>query len=238
MRWARVGRSFTCGSWDAYTVRTERTVYARAVSNDAKLSRERVVDAALRLIDSDGLGGLSMRRLAAELGVAPMSLYRHVESRDDVEDAVARRLVASVRCEHGPDWRDAIREWGRGYRAMARRHPHALPLLARRPGLGFEVRRGDVEGLFGLLADAGVPSDAAADPVRAAIGLISGFCLLESQRGPGIGSDAVERHREEGFPLTADLLAGSGREPDRLFEMVLGVIIDGLGAEVARHRRR
>ena len=61
------------------------------------LTRERVVDAAMALIDSGGVDALSMPKLARQLGVGAMSLYGHIESKDDLLDAVVQRVLAQVR---------------------------------------------------------------------------------------------------------------------------------------------
>jgi len=95
------------------------------------LSRDRIRDAALELIDADGLGALSMRRLAQSLGVQAPSLYSHFATKDDVLDAIANRLIAEVDTsgfEHG--WREGLLTWARSYRAVLAAHPFAAPIIA------------------------------------------------------------------------------------------------------------
>jgi len=95
------------------------------------LSRDRIRDAALDLIDRDGLPALSMRRLAETLGVQAASLYTHVATKDDVLDAVANRLIAQVDTSgFATGWRDGLLTWARSYHAALAAHPNAVPLIA------------------------------------------------------------------------------------------------------------
>jgi AcrR family transcriptional regulator len=103
------------------------------------LSRPRVVRAAITYIDAHGLGQLTMRRLAATLGVEAMSLYKHVSGRDHLLDAMVDALLADlhghddVQPEAAFDWRDYLRRVAHGVRAIAQQHPQIFPLVATRP---------------------------------------------------------------------------------------------------------
>ena len=95
------------------------------------LSRERIRDVALEVIDEHGLSALSMRRLADALGVQAASLYTHYATKDDVLDAVANRLIAQVDTsgfEQG--WRQGLLTWARSYHAALAAHPNAAPIIA------------------------------------------------------------------------------------------------------------
>jgi len=95
------------------------------------LSRERIRDVALELIDDHGLSALSMRRLADALGVQAASLYTHYSTKDDVLDAVANKLIAEVDTsgfELG--WRQGLLTWARSYHAALTAHPNAAPIIA------------------------------------------------------------------------------------------------------------
>ncbi len=100
------------------------------------LSRELIRDTALRLIDSDGLAALSMRRLAQELGVQAASLYTHYPTKDDVLDAVANLLTERVDTSGfaGGDWRHGLVTWARSYHAALAAHPNAVPVVASGAG--------------------------------------------------------------------------------------------------------
>ncbi len=100
------------------------------------LSRTLIRDAALEIIDADGLGALSMRRLADRLGVQAASLYTHYATKDDVLDAVADLLTEQVDTSGfaGGDWKHGVLTWARSYRAALAAHPHAVPVVASGTG--------------------------------------------------------------------------------------------------------
>ena len=101
------------------------------------LSRERIRDAALSIIDRDGLSGLSMRKLAGDLGVQAASLYKHYPTKDDVLDDIARGVIGRVDTsafEQGADWQMALASWARSYRDALAAHPNLVPYLAEGPG--------------------------------------------------------------------------------------------------------
>lgn len=104
-------------------------------TSDAKrttrLSRQRVLEAALAIVDREGLEELSMRKLAAELGVEPMSLYKHVASKQDLLNGLADLIWAEVAADAPPDddWSDWLRSFGQAIRDAIHRHPNALPAL-------------------------------------------------------------------------------------------------------------
>jgi AcrR family transcriptional regulator len=96
----------------------------------APLTRERIVRTALGIVDKSGLGALSMRGVAAKLGVEAMSLYRHVSDKDDLLLGVADLVVAEI--ELSPPetpWRDAMRRRAISAREVFLRHPHAALLI-------------------------------------------------------------------------------------------------------------
>jgi AcrR family transcriptional regulator len=104
------------------------------------LSLRRIVDSAVRVADSEGLDAVSISRVAAEAGTAPMSLYRHIRGKDQLLD-----LMVDAACGRPPDraqpgesegWREGLSRWAWTMRAGARRHPwvvriplHSLPIM-------------------------------------------------------------------------------------------------------------
>ncbi|NYD41844.1 TetR family transcriptional regulator [Nocardioides panaciterrulae] len=99
------------------------------------LSKDRIRDTALELIDAEGLSALSMRRLAGELGVQAASLYSHVPNKDAVLDAVADLLMRRVDTTgFAVSWQHGLRTWGRSYRDALRAHPNAAPVVAAGTG--------------------------------------------------------------------------------------------------------
>jgi TetR/AcrR family tetracycline transcriptional repressor len=104
-----------------------------------RLSTQLVVDATVAMIDERGMAAVTMRGLAARLGVEAMSLYKHVENRDKLFDAVVDRIVNELSTDpavaRAPEagWRPYLAAIARGIRRYARAHPHAFPLVATRP---------------------------------------------------------------------------------------------------------
>lgn len=106
------------------------TTTAPKAGQRAPLTRDRIVRAALRYIDTHGLAGLSMHKLGAELGVKAMSLYKYVANKDDLLDGVVEELWLEVE-DAAPaksDWRDGYRSFARALREMIHRHPNAASL--------------------------------------------------------------------------------------------------------------
>ena len=98
-----------------------------------ELSRERIIDAAMALLDEEGVAGLTMRGLARHLDVKAASLYYHVRSQDDLIDALQGRINDEVDlsplAELTPE---GFAAFVRSYRDAYRRHPQAIPLVNRR----------------------------------------------------------------------------------------------------------
>ncbi|MFI5897346.1 TetR/AcrR family transcriptional regulator C-terminal domain-containing protein [Actinoplanes sp. NPDC051513] len=103
-----------------------------------RLTREVIVAAGLRLADAEGLDAVSIRGLAAMLGARPMSLYRHIERKEDLLDLMFDDLAGAV-LEDGPlpsGWRDALMVVADRKRRVCLAHPWAAALYARRPRIG------------------------------------------------------------------------------------------------------
>jgi AcrR family transcriptional regulator len=94
------------------------------------LTRERIVDAALQLIDGEGIEAVSMPKLAKLLGVGVMSLYTHVNSKDDLLDAIAQQVLASLPAPSGHDWQTRLACHFRDLRAALVNHPGLGTVLA------------------------------------------------------------------------------------------------------------
>ena len=102
-----------------------------------RLSRERVLEAASDLADRAGLDALTMRKLAAELGVEPMSLYHHVASKDDILDGMVDRVFGEIDLPTpGGAWKPEMRRRAVSARHVLTRHPWAPALMdsRRNPG--------------------------------------------------------------------------------------------------------
>ncbi len=98
------------------------------------LSQERIVTAALHVIDAVGLEAFTTRALGKKLGCEAMAIYNHFASKEELLDAVADRLMSKTELPMEGSWRDRARGLANSYRSLARVHPHAFPLLATRRG--------------------------------------------------------------------------------------------------------
>ena len=97
------------------------------------LNRERVLRAAVELADREGVDGLSMRRLSAELGVVPMALYKHVANKDELLDGMIDMVVAEIDPPRtDTDWKTAVRERILSARRALLRHPWASRVMESR----------------------------------------------------------------------------------------------------------
>ena len=187
------------------------------VSERPRLSRRRILRAALRLIDRDGLEALSMRRLGAALGFEAMSLYRHFASKEAVLDGVVELLTEQIEVPPvgSGSWPEAIRRVVRSYRALAHAHPRAFPLIALRPlSTPGAIARG--EATIALLLAAGVDERRALLAFRTLVSYANGYLLEELAAG------------EPRF-TTGD--------PDAEFEWGLEAVLAGIAAEFAEAQR-
>ncbi len=103
-----------------------------------KLTREAIVDAAIALADAEGLDAVSIRRIAAELGVRAMSLYTHIDAKEDLFDLMYDVVAAEVLVPGDPpdDWREGILRIARRERDAGLRHPWMFELAGRSPRVG------------------------------------------------------------------------------------------------------
>jgi AcrR family transcriptional regulator len=122
------------------------------------LTRERVVAEALAIIAADGAAALSMRALAARLGVVPGALYRHVRSKEQLGDLAADSVLAEVDTRPGRalDWTERVRVLARRLRAVLEDHPGIAALLKTRDPLG-PNSLALAEAFLAALQQAGLP---------------------------------------------------------------------------------
>jgi len=115
-----------------------------APRNEHELTRDRIVSTAIKIADSEGVAELTMRRIAATLGVATMSLYRHVPSRDDLIHAMIDAAFGDIRVPPRPnaDWRRSLQLCARLEWALFQRHPWLGPTMSiTRPQLAPNAMR-------------------------------------------------------------------------------------------------
>ncbi len=200
------------------------------------LSWERVLDAALRLVDADGLAALSMRRLGAVLGVEAMSLYHHVPCKDALLDGLVERLWAEVRLPaDAADWKVAVQAFARSLRGLAQAHPHAYALVLTRGTLPEAAFRA-LDALLRSLRRAGFDEDGAAEALRTLLAYALGYASVEATCALG-RPDLAAACRVA--PEVAARFAGvtcalAECNPDAQFEVGLATILAGLEARLGR----
>lgn len=213
---------------------------ARPTGN-TRLSRETIVAAAARLIEEEGLEGLTMRRLAARCGSKPMSLYRHVATKEDVVRAVVERELGDVALPdtEGLSWRDAIIRVVVHLHGAFLEHPRLPEVLALQHADALAVHRG-TEVVLRSLRTAGLDDEDAARTLAAIVALGTGFVqrAAEVRRHADAAGGRLERLRglsEEEFPHLvglADVIVAADAEAD--LEDALGLLLDGVERRLER----
>ena len=203
-----------------------------APTSSPPLSRERIVAAALELIDRDGLPALSLRALADHLAAGPMSLYRHIDDKADILDGVRARLLDDIRVPPpGEDWRADVLHWATAFRAVMRAHPHAVPLFTNRPTDAYLTARDTAEAALARLEAVGFAPREAALLLRSTVRFVIGFSLTDPH--PGCDEPQVPAGlRAGGYPRLAALIEGAGADDERLFHRNLGAILDGFAPRI------
>ncbi len=167
----------------------------------AGLTPDAVLDAAARIADADGLPAVTLARLAAELGVRPPSLYKHVDGLDAIHRGLALRGLseATVRCQRatvGKARAAALFAFAHAYWQFAREHPglYAASVRAAKPGENDIAAAG--EALIGIvlavLAGYGVKSDDALHATRGLRAIVHGFVSLDAMGAFRLKLDLAE----------------------------------------------
>jgi AcrR family transcriptional regulator len=143
-----------------------------------RLTTERVVSAALAVADESGLESVSLRRLAAELGVTPMAIYRHVRDKNHLLDLMADRLVGQLDLGsvEEPTWQGAFRRLAGSFLAVLQAHP-AAPFLLSRPFDSVAALRVS-EATLSVLDRAGFRQDESVRLMQVMTGMVLGPALL------------------------------------------------------------
>ncbi len=146
----------------------------------ARLSRERVLRAAIARADAGGIESLSMRKLGEELGVEAMSLYTHVANKEDLLDGMIDAVFAEIALPNGvDDWRTAMRQRAISTRDVLARHPWATRLMQSRTHPGPATLRHH-DTVIGTLRRAGFSIELTAHAFSALDSYIYGFALQQA----------------------------------------------------------
>ena len=222
-------------------VKTEAT--QEQATRREPLTKERIEEAALRVMDAEGLEAVTMRRIGRELGVEAMSLYNHVEDKDDILNGVTELVF--TRFDYPPftgEWLEDAKAMAREWRRLLGLHPSVCQLLAERhkPLEGLASFRA-MDAALGLLRSAGLSDRDAAQAFNALGSYILGYVTMEQGLMLGNDEDHAKQH-----DLAMDALKGSGLDnvvaclphfaacsTDQQFEFGLDLIFRGIRAGVA-----
>jgi len=203
------------------------------------LTRERIIDAALHIMDTEGLDAVSMRRVAREVGVEAMSLYNHVRDKDDLLNGVIEQVMRSVALPDEPvdgDWIAYGRDIAFGWRTLFRAHPSLLQLFAERKRAGASVDTlRPMDAALQALRRAGLSDSDAVLAFHTIGGYIFGSVMMES------GTLFGGQHAQTPMPdVPADVLPNiaaclpflSDCDFDAQFEFGLDLMLDGIRTKI------
>jgi AcrR family transcriptional regulator len=213
------------------------------------LSRERILRAAVEVMDAEGLEAVTMRRIGRELGVEAMSLYNHVEDKAAILDGICEVVMAEFAFPpESDDWRDLVRSGACAWRDMLRAHPNVIALFAERkhPLSSIDALR-PMEFALDVLRRSGLPDAEVVNAFRVLGGYIMGFVMIETGKmmsGMGGEQDATREDVAELVPADEvpnflALLPYLGScEPNQNFDFGLELIISGIEARIAANPAR
>jgi AcrR family transcriptional regulator len=211
------------------------------------LTRERVLAAALRLVDDEGLDALTRRRLGQELGRDAMALYRYAPDRAALLDGIVELVLEELDIpDGGEDWESQLCRAAHDFRRLGLAHPHVVSLMVTRPlatplGLRPLGTLRPLERLLRVLTNAGFPPPLALRVYRLYTGFLFGHMLTELQElvaDPEETNDllrlGLHRLPAKEFPLVRELASElAGYDGEAELDQGLAVLFTGLRSELA-----
>jgi TetR/AcrR family tetracycline transcriptional repressor len=202
------------------------------------LTRERIVEAALRLADEKGLDALTMPTLARRLESGVMTLYGYVQNKEDLLDAIAQRGLADLQLPQPlpPDASGVLTAWGRAMRRTLIAHPSLPMIFLSQSVIGAGIFRG-IERLLGRLGQSGMPPAVGVHAIYAVLTYTTGFVAWELPRTvlQTQSQYAADWRREfaslppESFPLTGGVIGDLSRVAgEEQYELGLEALATGL----------
>ena len=212
------------------------------------VTRDRALRAAVALADAGGIESLSMRKLARDLGIEAMSLYYHVNSKDEILDGMVEIVVGEMAlATNGTDWKTALRDRAESARRVLARHPWAISLINARTTRATMTFH---DAIIGSLLHAGFSMPMAAHAMSFIDSYVHGFALqeaslpLDDAGDIGAVTENILQERAdmaEAFPhltqMAVDLILQPGYAYGLEFDFGLGLILDGLEAALAASAR-
>jgi len=206
-----------------------------------------VIDAALRIMDAEGIEAVTMRRIGRELGVEAMSLYNHVRDKDDILDGISEAVMGRFEIPSSTgDWTRDVRAMAHEWRRLLGLHPGVMQLLAERhkPLEGMATYR-PMNAALEAIAGAQLSPRELAQAFNAFGSYIMGFVMMEQGLMPGRDhhehvhdhEEVADALREAGLPMLMQCFQYFAECPtDEQFDFGLDLMIAGLRAASARNR--
>jgi AcrR family transcriptional regulator len=216
-----------------------------AAARRAPVSRDHALARALAVADEEGLEAVTMRRLARELGVEAASLYHYVSGKDEILDGLVEMVSAEIELPSRTDgWQPAIRQRAHNTRAVLRRHPWAVALMASRTTPGPATLR-LLDAGIGCFREGGLSVEGTAHAISAVDSYVHGFVLQEvnlpfrNERELTAMTGAImgEFPRADFpylFELTIEHVLRPGYDYGNEFDVGLEVVLGGIDARLAR----
>ncbi|HEU4354088.1 MAG TPA: TetR/AcrR family transcriptional regulator C-terminal domain-containing protein [Actinomycetota bacterium] len=206
------------------------------------LTRERVIQVALEIMDREGVDAITMRHVGRALGVEAMSLYNHVKDKQDLLDGITGAVMAEFRWEPTTDdWVEQGRQAASEWRRLIKAHPNVMQLLVERkhPMASAEMLR-PTEIALDILRRAGLSERDTVNAFQAIGGYIFGAVMMEiGNLAPGhsevpAGPAELSREIASEFPCLAQLLPWFVEcDTDATFELGLDLLLEGMRAKAA-----
>jgi AcrR family transcriptional regulator len=209
-----------------------------------RLSRERVLQGAVAVADDGGLASLTIRSLAAHLGVKPMSVYHHVTNKEEILDGIVDIVFGEIVLPTiGGEWHSEMRRRAASARDAMRRHPWAIGLVETRTSPGHATLRHH-DAVIGTLRAGGFSVEMTAHAFALIDAYVYGFALSEATlpfNGPDTVPEVAEQMMEQFSPadyphlveFTIEHVMQPGYDYGEEFEFGLSVILDGLAKSAA-----
>jgi TetR/AcrR family tetracycline transcriptional repressor len=208
------------------------------------LSRRRILEAAVSLVDAEGLEALSMRRLPSPLGCEAMALYRHFPNKAAIVDGIIETVWMEMKLpsEEGDPW-DRLRQLAWAFRELSHRHPKIYHLLLMRT-VYLPAAMRPIEVALETLRAAGLEGENATHALVCLTSYIYGYSLRELARLPGQGPAELapwydpQRFPQQQFPRMVEVGPHfADYDFDAGFELGFEAMLAGLPAQLAKPRR-
>jgi TetR/AcrR family tetracycline transcriptional repressor len=201
------------------------------------ISRKRVAEVALELVDRDGIEALNVRALGKALGVNGASLYHHYQGKDEILEDVAKLVLSEVDFPGGTsDWKDNEVQIGLAYRAALLAHPNIVPLMLQQHPWPSRVVA--YSQLLNRMADDGVPTKDLLWVLQAIEGFVIGAVLMSLAESDIANLLAQDTDRDNGRVIQESIRARQGADPLDQFSVTFRRFLDVLVPDKPVRARR